>query len=219
MYSVLKNYIGDDNISDILVKLDYNSLVNFINVDELYNKFLDDSFWKKYCTKYTVEECIQNNWYVVLYYKIKFGEIISRIYEISFYKNSNNFNVFNNSNSQCFKVIMTYTDLDFSVNNNLDIGRASMYGYTKIVKLLLADKKIDPSTRDNQAVVWASYRGHLGVVKLLLKDSRVDPSIDNNALIEEVFECGHSKIVKLLLKDPRVISKLSKKDINFYSKM
>jgi ankyrin repeat protein len=52
---------------------------------------------------------------------------------------------------------------------------ASYNGHSKVVELLLKDKRVDPSDCDNDAIKWASKNGHLEIVKLLSEDKRVNP--------------------------------------------
>lgn len=94
-------------------------------------------------------------------------------------------------------------NIDPSFKNNLPIRRASCYGRTKIVQLLLADPRVDPAANDNEAIQIASNNGHVEIVKLLLADLRVDPSADNYYTLKVAVYNGHNKIVKLLLLDPR----------------
>ena len=62
---------------------------------------------------------------------------------------------------------------------------AAEKGHTKIVKLLLADKRVNPAADNNYAIrVAALKKGHSdSAVKLLLKDDRVDPAEFSNYAI------------------------------------
>ncbi len=92
--------------------------------------------------------------------------------------------------------------------NNYLIRKASVSGWTGIVKRLLKESKtnrqIDPSAYFNQAIKWASAGGHTDVVKLLLQDKRVDPAAESNFAIRWASAGGHTDVVKLLLQDKRV---------------
>jgi ankyrin repeat protein len=92
--------------------------------------------------------------------------------------------------------------VDPSMNNNHAIWLASNYGYTEIVRLLLADPRVDSSAGNNAALGNAAFYGHTETVRLLLADSRVDPSGDG--ILKWAIQNGCTEIVLLLLKDKRV---------------
>ena len=57
--------------------------------------------------------------------------------------------------------------VDPSANDNLAIQRASSYGRTEIVKLLLDDSRVDPSANNNYALRIARGKKHTATVNLL----------------------------------------------------
>jgi len=83
-----------------------------------------------------------------------------------------------NNKFQSVKTLLTFPNIDPSVNNNDAIKWASSWGYDKVVNLLLTDSsgRVDPSVDNNDAIYEASDGGYDKVVALLLKDPRVDPS-------------------------------------------
>lgn len=104
--------------------------------------------------------------------------------------------------SNKYKILKTYINkIDPSIDDNWAVIEASKNGFTKIVKLLLLDKRVDPS--HNYAIMKASENGHYDVVQALLKDDRVDPSADDNYAIRHASENGHYKIVRALLTLPK----------------
>ena len=94
--------------------------------------------------------------------------------------------------------------VDPSLYNNHSIVKASYYGHTEIVRLLLADPRVNPADNSNHAIAWASWQGHTETVRLLLADPRVDPAGYRNEPIERAAEFGHIGIVELLLNDYRI---------------
>jgi hypothetical protein len=102
-----------------------------------------------------------------------------------------------------------YYLIDPGANNNEAIREASKNGHTKVVELLLKDRRVNP----NEALRDASKNGHIKVVKLLLKDRRVNPTVNNNEALREANKNGHTRVVQLLLKDDRVLSKFDDKII------
>ena len=92
-----------------------------------------------------------------------------------------------------------------------------MHGYTKIVRLLLADKRTDPNVKDRfgeTALIWASRNGYTQIVKLLkraiaakklkpfLKShkrkqlKRRNESINLRSLYRQKFEGKHGGLTK-----------------------
>lgn len=70
---------------------------------------------------------------------------------------------------------------------------------SKVVRLLLNDKRIDPNDHNGGFLVEASARDETKVVKVLLSDKRVEPCANRNLAIESASENGHERVVKLLL--------------------
>jgi hypothetical protein len=84
------------------------------------------------------------------------------------------------------------------------IGKASQYGFEKIVGQLLHDARIDPSDFYNEAIRKACEHGHTNIVRMLLQDPRVDPSVWSNTALSLASANGHLEIVKILVNDKRV---------------
>ena len=74
-------------------------------------------------------------------------------------------------------IIQLYNRVDPSVNNNWCLRLASMQGYHKIVKYLLAHPKSDPTIMNQTCIRLAASFGHHKVVRELMKDHRVDPTV------------------------------------------
>jgi hypothetical protein len=87
---------------------------------------------------------------------------------------------------------------DPTINDNLAIQLASVYGYLNIVKLLLYHG-CDPKADNNFAILYASKNGHLDVVKLLLQFG-CNPTVNDNWAIKWAIFNGHFNVVKLLFK-------------------
>ncbi len=102
------------------------------------------------------------------------------------------------------ELILTDTNVDPSMRNNIIIIMATHFGHEKIVEFLLKDPRVNPSDRNNQAIILASEFGHESIADLLLNDPRVDPSARNNRAIFSASYYNHKNIFKLLLYDPRV---------------
>ena len=76
---------------------------------------------------------------------------------------------------------------------------ACMYGYTKVVEILLDDSATDESLF-NFAFCEASKHGHFEIVKLLLKDTRFEITyVTLNKSIRKASKYGYYTIVELLL--------------------
>ena len=237
MYKILSQSISDDNIRDILLRSDYNSLITLVTLDEEYQKFVNnDGFWEeylKYFNKYTVEECIKNNWYFLLFHKIKLGETVD-----------DNFISFNNSNAQCLKALLTYTNYDPSVNDNKLIESATQNEQTEVVRVLVKFYKKNKGGKIEKRsihvvtfpllydpLIIASQKNNVEIVKLLIenlsyeddynmaflhackKDSfdvaklllekGADPTMNYNMPLKISLRGINKKIVKLLFKKPR----------------
>lgn len=92
---------------------------------------------------------------------------------------------------------------------------ASSWGFTEVVRGLLADSRVSPAN-DSQAIRWASFYGHTDVVRLLVVSSRraynlinnVAPQLEERYLDEALVEAsraGYIEIIRLLMKnDSRV---------------
>lgn len=65
----------------------------------------------------------------------------------------------------------------------------------------------------------AAKTGSADVVELLLADERVDPAAENNEAIRWAAKNGQIDVVELLLADERVHSRLSRQEIEKYSKL
>lgn len=92
-------------------------------------------------------------------------------------------------------------------DNNFAIVSASAKGWTRIVKLLLADSRVDPTKRNNMALYRASAYGHADIVKLLFADPRVDPTIDEYACFRVALDYDrdeNANVVRAYLEDGRV---------------
>jgi len=88
-----------------------------------------------------------------------------------------------------------------SVNEALCL--AASYGYTKIVKFLLADKRKDLKESGLLCVYLAAKCEQDSVLKLLLSDPTAKPEWNNNASMAIAAKSGNYKVVELLLADPR----------------
>lgn len=76
--------------------------------------------------------------------------------------------------------------------------------FTKIVCVLLEDKRFDPSWNKSELLVVAVQTGNTAIVKTLLSDYRVDPACRNNKPIRLAAREDHADIVQLLVADSRV---------------
>jgi hypothetical protein len=134
----------------------------------------------------------------------------------------------------CFRIFrwLLKQNFDFSIRDNYAIRWATRCRYTKIVRMLLADKRVNPLAKDNYAITTTILRGfidtlkvlledpritstsdllplaiqyeHNDIAKLLLKDKRTDPSFNYNEAIGHAFCKGNEELVRLLLADKRV---------------
>jgi ankyrin repeat protein len=93
---------------------------------------------------------------------------------------------------------------DISTFNNIVFIDSCYNGYTKIVKLLLQDKKIDPTTSDNLAIIESCQNGHIDIIHLLLKNKNVNPAANKNLALIMAAQNGHFNVIEILLKDRRV---------------
>lgn len=85
---------------------------------------------------------------------------------------------------------------------SIALGISCRSGRTKIVKLLLKDRRADPAYHKNECIMGSSSMGHSKIVKLLIEDGRVNLTADNNAVIINAShgrEKGHMEVMKLLL--------------------
>ena len=94
--------------------------------------------------------------------------------------------------------------IELNAEANYAIRRASQYGHTSLVQLLLQDPRIHPAAMNNYAIIYASQNGHHDVAELLLQDPRVNPAAQDNDAIIFASLNGHHDVVELLLRDPRV---------------
>jgi ankyrin repeat protein len=112
-----------------------------------------------------------------------------------------------NSYYDVLKVLLDDGRTDFNDSDDdgdLPIVIAARQGNTKIVKLLLTDKRCNPAADSDEAIIQSASDGHIEVVKLLVEDTRVDPSARNNKAIISAYIEGHTNIVDILSKDNRV---------------
>jgi hypothetical protein len=89
-------------------------------------------------------------------------------------------------------------------NDNFAIASASEKGWTRIVKLLLADARVDPTKRNHIALFKASAKGHVDIVKLLLADPRVDPKAEEYECFTVALFNQQVEIIRAYLEDGRV---------------
>ena len=68
-------------------------------------------------------------------------------------------------------MLIEYTEIDISANNNSAFRMASHYGHIAVVERLLQDGtgRVDPSAKNNYAICWASRNGHIAVVEILTR--------------------------------------------------
>ena len=83
------------------------------------------------------------------------------------------------------------------------IFNACRKGHTKIVRLMLQDKRINPTKSNNSAVMLTIKNNHLEIVRLLLADKRINPNFDQDILFRTICTDGNSELVKLCLLDKR----------------
>lgn len=105
----------------------------------------------------------------------------------------------NNDVNTVTYLIDEVTDPSYGFTEALKI--ACEYGHTKIVKLLLKNKKTNPTS---DSIITAVETGHSTILNLLLMDGRADPTYKHNTAIIKASENGNIKAVKLLMKDFRV---------------
>jgi hypothetical protein len=90
-------------------------------------------------------------------------------------------------------------------NKNVAIESASAKGWTRIVKLLLADPRVNPAKRKNWSLYKASANGHADIVKLLLADPRVDPTLHQCAGFRLALDDDmNENVIRAYLEDGRV---------------
>jgi hypothetical protein len=94
--------------------------------------------------------------------------------------------------------------LEYAGENKQLFCVAARYGYTDVVRMLLANTSIDPSMDRQEAIRLASIARHTDVVQSLLTHPLVDPSAEHQEAFSEACGLGHTEIVRLLLKDQRV---------------
>jgi len=103
------------------------------------------------------------------------------------------------------QMLLQEPSADPSYKNNYAIKSASLFGHTKVVRLLLATGKVD-LTAKNFALIAASGRGHLEVVRLLL-DHGACAFAENNQAFCDASQHARLDMLRLLLKhgaDPSV---------------
>ena len=84
------------------------------------------------------------------------------------------------------------------------IRHISENGQTKILKLLLKDKRFDPCMNKNMAMDLALQLEQYKFIEILLNDPRIDPAIDNNFLIRRLANDNNIKLIKRILKNSMV---------------
>jgi len=129
--------IEDDVMSDILLELSYDDLLKFIDVDDgLINYIHKDSFWKRYIKNFTLHETLKNDYFILLYYKIKFNT--------EKFTENNLLACVKHGSYSCLKVLLCYSKLNPAFQNSRLIREACRLKNHEMVKLLLCIKKIDP---------------------------------------------------------------------------
>jgi ankyrin repeat protein len=89
---------------------------------------------------------------------------------------------YNCSNSEMVQLLLKY-GADPTFNKSEVLRIACIFGDTKIVNILLQDRRADPTDDNNYPIKVASLQGHTNVVQLLLRDGRVDPTDENEYAI------------------------------------
>ena len=79
-------------------------------------------------------------------------------------------NACKSDNDELVNVLLEFSDIDPSVDDNYAIRMASIYGHVAVVDRLLQDGGVDPSNYKNYAIRLASGKGHIAVVNRLLQD-------------------------------------------------
>jgi len=110
-------------------------------------------------------------------------------------------NLCHNLNFEClYKLLKGHMNkVDPTVNFNIAIRYASFYGQTKIVRLLLTDKRVNPSDLDDYALIHASKNGYVDVVKLLTKKRNVIANYNQKSLLC-AFENNNFDVFEILLR-------------------
>ena len=83
------------------------------------------------------------------------------------------------------------------------LDSAALYGYLKIIQILVQDFQCNRAAQDNYAIRYAAEYGHLDVVKYLMEgvDEKygIDPASENNWTIQCAASNGHLDVVKYLM--------------------
>lgn len=108
------------------------------------------------------------------------------------------------------KLLLTYTSVDPSKNNNAALIYACEKNLTSVAILLLSDKRVDPGARCGQSLLIACELANEKLVTALLKHRRVDPNAQEAACLMSAVTSADQEIVQLLL-DSGAISKENKK--------
>jgi hypothetical protein len=135
------------------------------------------------------------NWAVRVAYKEEFNdvEIVQLLIKHPSFNRSIGNDFFKwgikNGHLEVVNRLISYPEVDVSIENNWAIKCASQNGHIEVVKLLLQDSRIDPSVEDNVSILLASYNGHIEVVKLLLSHPKVElsPSLKFNIKLSKVM--------------------------------
>ena len=187
---VLKNKVIDITIIDILIK---NNKVNSIKKYIITKNCILTNEHKIRLLKWS----LRNN-YMDLFYKI------IKIYNIDLNKCDYLFIIaIRINNLKIMKILYNNIKIDKNILND-SFKLACIYGYSKIVEILLKNKDINPDIEDNKMLQLASKNGDLQIVKLLLNDKQIDPNTNDNYPLMIASEKGYLEIVKILIKDSRI---------------
>jgi ankyrin repeat protein len=145
---------------------------------------------------------VWNSFQVLL--NVMFEESINELYQ-SIFRSACHW-----CNISLVRLLLEYTDIDPSADNNFAIRIASQSGRVDVVDRLLQEDRsvVDPSANNNYAIRYASRFGRVDVVDRLLQEDKdrsvVDPSADNNYAIRTASKYGHIDVVNRLLQEDMV---------------
>ena len=107
---------------------------------------------------------------------------------------------------ECLEVVRTLLKDSRIDSYDTAIIKASSWGRTKMVELLLTDPHVS-SAAINSSLCAAVSGGCTEIFNALMADPRVDPSANDNIAITRAIVYGRTEIARILLADPRVTPK------------
>lgn len=96
--------------------------------------------------------------------------------------------------TRILKDLMSDERIDPSVNDNMCLANATLYGRLEAMRILLADPRVDASARDGLAILLPAYRKDKEAVEILAETGRFSDHV-----VREARRMVSSTDVKLII--------------------